>query len=274
MSFQPIIPFSGYTGWKFLNRTMTAQKIAFEKAPEIKRDVDYFKANIGKINTAAELVADRRLLSVALGAFGLDSDLKAKAFIEKVLQEGTLKGDALANKLTDKRYLELSATFGFGDFATPSTKISDFGQRIVDLFQARQFETAVGSEDGNLRLAMSLPRDLGALAAKTSSENTKWFTIMGNPPLRKVFETAFNLPASFGQVDVDKQLVVLKARAEQTFGNSSVSQFKDPAKLDELVKIFLLRGDLASANTQTSRASSVLSMLQSGQAQFKALIRR
>lgn len=274
MSFQPIIPFSGYTGWKFLNRTMAAQQVAFQKAPEVKRDVDYFKANFGKIITAEELVADRRLLSVALGAFGLEADIKSKAFIQKVLQEGTLKPEALANKLTDKRYLELSRTFGFGDFAVPATKISDFGQKIVDLYQARQFEAAVGNADGNLRLAMSLPRDLGALAAKTSSENTKWFTIMGNPPLRKVFETAFNLPSSFGRIDLDLQLEALKIRADKMFGDSSVSQFKDPAKLDELVKVFLLRGDLASANTETSRASSVLSMLQSGQAQFKALIRR
>ena len=133
VSYQPIVPFSGFQGWKFLNRTMAVQKEAFVKSPEIQRDVDYFKANIGKINTAEELVADRRLLSVTLGAFGLDADIKAKAFIRKILQDGTLADDALANRLSDKRYLEMSRIFGFGDFPTPSTKISDFGKKITDL---------------------------------------------------------------------------------------------------------------------------------------------
>lgn len=274
MKYQPIVPFSGYAGWSFLNRTLATQKAAFVKAPDVKRDVDHFKANIGKISTAEELVADRRLLSVTLGAFGLGADIKAKAFIRKVLEEGTLTPGALANRLSDKRYLEMSKTFGFGDFPIPSTKISDFGARIVALYEAREFEAAVGNQDSNLRLALSVPRDLGAIAAKTSSEATKWFTIMGNAPLRQVFQTAFNLPASFARIDIDSQLEMLQAKADQVFGADTVAQFTDPAKIDRLVKLFLLRGDAANATAQTSRASTVLGMLQAGQSQLNALLAR
>ena len=274
MTYQPILPFSGYIGWKFLNRTLETQKTAFAKAPEVQRDTDYFKANIGKINTAEELVNDRRLLTVALGAFGLDADIKSRAFIKKVLAEGTLTTGALSNRLSDKRYLDMSRAFGFGDYPTPSTKISDFGARIVAQYEARQFEVAVGNQDGNLRLALSLPRDLTAIANKTSSEATKWFTIMGNAPLRQVFLTAFNLPNSFGAIDLDKQLETLKAKAEQVFGANTVAQFSDPQKVEQLARVFLLRGAAAQAIAQTSRGSSVLSMLQSGQANFNALLGR
>ncbi len=274
MSYQPVVPFAGYSGWKFLNRTMVQQKTAFLKAPEIKRDTDYFKANIGKINTADELVADRRLLSVTLSAFGLDSDIQAKAFIRKVLADGTLEPEALANRLADKRYLDLSKAFGFGDFATPSTKISDFGPKITALYEARQFEVAVGNQDENLRIALSLPRDLAAIANKTSSEATKWFTVLGNAPLRQAFQSALGLPDSFASIDLDKQLKTIEARAETTFGNNTVAQFKDPAKIERLVQLFLLRSEAAQTSAQTFRGASVLGLLQAGQSQFNMLLGR
>lgn len=274
MSYQPIIPVPGYSGWKFLNRTLVQQKQAFDKAPDFKRDIDYFKATIGKIDSAEQLVSDHRLLTVTLGAFGLEADIGAKAFIRKVLADGTLKTTALGHRLSDKRYLEMAKTFGFGDFAVPSTKISDFGDRITALYRERQFEAAVGNQDGNLRLAMALPRDLGALARKTSSDATKWFSVMGDLPLRRVFQTAFSLPDSFGSIDLDKQLETLRDKAQSIFGSSTVSQFTDPEKTEKLVKLFLLRSDLASATAQTARGSTVLGMLQEGQSQLRALLGR
>jgi hypothetical protein len=72
MTFQPLIPLAGYSGWAFLNRTMDSQKSAFNESNEIKRDTEYFKENIGSVESAEDLMSDRRLLSVALGAFGLD----------------------------------------------------------------------------------------------------------------------------------------------------------------------------------------------------------
>ena len=132
MTYQPVVPVGGYAGWVFLNRTMDTQQAAFNSSAAIQRDVDYFKENIGEISSAEALVNDRRLLSVALGAFGLDDDINNKYFIQKVLDDGTLDDDALANKLSDKRYFEFSKAFGFGDFDTPNTVLSEFPDDIVN----------------------------------------------------------------------------------------------------------------------------------------------
>ena len=123
MSFQPIIPLSGLAGWNFLNRTMDTQRTAFENSPTIKRDTDYFREKIGEISSAKDLVADRRLLGVALGAFGLEADIGNKYFVQKILEDGTLDPEALGNKLADKRYLAMAETFGFGDNAVPLAKL-------------------------------------------------------------------------------------------------------------------------------------------------------
>ncbi len=263
MSFTPSIPLGGYAGWALLKRTLPAQTAAFVKGPEIKRDEDYFRANIGKIKTADALVSDRRLLKVALGAFGLESDLNNKAFIRKVLADGTLTTGALANRLADKQYLKLSAAFGFGDFPVPSTQISTFPDKILAAYEIRQFEAAVGEQNSDMRLALNLQRELPAIAAKAgSSEDAKWFTIMGNTPLRKVFERALGLPSALGTLDLDQQLAAFKSKASAQFGSDKVSQFADPSKVETLIRRFVIRTEAESYANQSGAGANALAMMQ------------
>ncbi len=261
MTFAPALPFSGFGGWTVLKRTAPAQMAAFDAQPQQKRDVDYFRANIGKVKTADDLVADRRLLRVALGAFGLESDLNNKAFIRKVLAEGTLKEGAFANRLADKQYQKLSAAFGFGDFKTPRNVISDFPDKMLAQFRQRGFEAAVGTQNTNFRLAMNIERELPTLAAKTGSDDLLWLTVLGNAPMRSVFQTAFGLPDSFASIDLDKQMETLKDKAASVFGSSSVRQFSDPKKLDGLVRQFLVRADIANGASAVQN-STALTLLQ------------
>jgi len=260
--FQPVVPFGGFAGWSFLNRTIDNQKDAYAKSPEVAREVKYFEENIGKINSAEDLVSDRTLLKVALGAFGLGDDINNKFFIRKVLEDGTLANDALANKLSDKRYLKLSQAFGFGDFPVPSTILSDFGPKITTAYKERQFEAAIGNQNENFRLALGIDRDLTEIAGKDLQEDTMWFTVMGNPPLRKVFETAFNLPQAFGSLDLDKQLEAFKTKAQSAFGDSGIKQFATAEKQEELTRLFLLRADLQAQNVNTSGSHTALALLQ------------
>ncbi len=262
MSFRPVIPFGGMAGWAFLQRTRASQQAAFDKAPEIRRDTDYFAENIGSITTAQELVSDYRLLKVALGAFGLDDDIDNRFFIRKILEEGTIDPDSLANKMSDKRYLEFSKAFGFGDFPTPNTQLSDFADSVLDAYKTRQFEVAVGEQDNDLRLAMTLERDLSAILEKNTTDDGRWFSVMGNPPLRKIFETALGLPASFGTLDLDLQLSGFRERARAVFGNGEVSQFSDPEKMGELNRLFLVRSQINAGNGALSSGSIALTLLQ------------
>lgn len=263
MSFVPSLPLGGYAGWALLKRTLPAQTAAFVKSPEIKRDEDYFRANIAKIKTADALVSDRRLLKVALGAFGLDGDINNKAFIRKVLADGTLTTGALANRLADKQYQKFSAAFGFGDFPTPSTQISTFPDKILEAYETRQFESAIGDQNADMRLALNAQRELPAIAAKAgSSEDTKWFTIMGNAPLRKVFEKALGLPSSLGTLDLDQQLAAFKSKAATQLGSDQVSQFADTGKVETLIRRFLIRSEADSYSAQSGASANALAMMQ------------
>ncbi|MDR0807941.1 MAG: DUF1217 domain-containing protein [Gemmobacter sp.] len=272
MSYAPVIPASGYAGWLFLKRTMATQQTVFEKGEDRQRDETYFREKIGGITSAEALVADKRLLRVALGAFGLQADLGNGYFIRKVLEDGTLNTGALANKLSNKQYMAFSAAFGFGDFNTPRTKLSTFAAEILEKYRDRSFEAAVGEVNGDMRVALHAERELGTLAASSLSEDGKWFTVMGAPPLRKLFETAFGLPSSFGALDIDRQLAVLKEKA-QAFGDGTMSQFARAEVQEKLIRQFLVRAELAGGAAAPGRAAGALQILQAGQSRWKALRR-
>jgi hypothetical protein len=262
MNFSPAVAGSGYSGWMTLKRSLPVQIKAMVNSAEIRRDEDYFRAKIGSVKTADDLVNDRRLLRVALTAYGLEGDLGSKAFIKKVLSDGTMKTDALANRLSDKQYQKFSAAFGFGDLSIPRTQISDFADKTLALYRARSFEAAVGQSNGDYRLALNAERELASIAEKSISEDTKWFTILGNTPLKTVLQTALGLPSSISSQDIDRQLALYKDRAESLFGSDSVSQFSSPEKMDKLIKSYVLRSEVAAYDSQSASANTVLTMLQ------------
>ncbi len=266
MTFAPVIPVGGYGGWRFLNRTLAAQQTAYAATAATQRDEAYFRGKIATVKTADQLVTDRRLLGVALGAFGLEGDIANRAFIRKVLEDGTADPKALGNRLSDKRYLALSKAFGFGDFAVPNTQLSDFADTILARLRVQGFEAAVGAQDNDMRLALNARRELSDIAGKVQSADSAWYNVMGSPALRKVFQKALGLPDSFAVLGLDQQLTVFRSRASATFGGGEVAQFSDAEKVEKLIRLFLLRSDAAAGPAATSGQNAALSLLQSAAA--------
>lgn len=262
MSYQVVVPFGGYTGWNFLNRTRETQMAAFTASAANQTDEAYFRERIGNIDSAEALVADHRLLKVALGAFGLGDDIASKFFIRKVLEEGTEADRALANRLSNKQYAAMADTFGFGDTDGAKTREAGFADQILEMFRVRQFEIAVGVQDDSLRLALNAQRELPELAARGSSENTKWYSILGTPPLRTVMQTAFGLPAQFPAMDIDRQLSIMKEKSAALLGSADPAILADPDVLDKLLRTYLARSSAADMSVANSGAGAALQLLQ------------
>lgn len=258
MTFRPVVPLAGLPGWTFLNATLERQSAAFDKSPAVVRDTAYFEQRISTVRSADELVSDRRLLRIALGAFGLQGDIDNRALIRRVLEEGTGSEQALANRLADTRYEQLAAAFGFGPEKPLQTGEPGFGARITALYRDRAFEVAVGKQDQSLRLAMNARRELSDLAARTDlKEDTKWFQIMGTPPLRRVFEKALGLPEAFGQLDLDRQLATFKQKARTQLGLASLSDLSQETARETLIERFLVRDQIADTRVASPTAIAV-----------------
>ena len=259
--FQPVIPLSGLAGWMFLQRTADSQTEAFNNSARIVRDTDYFETRIGQITSAEDLVEDRRLLRVALGAFGLQDDLNNRFLIKTVLEQGTESDSALANRLSDSRYAQISEAFGFGNAGGARNQDPLFGAEITAKFRARSFEVAVGEQNEAMRLGLNADRELAALTQTDGSEDTKWFRILGTPPLRTVFETALGLPQGFGQLDIDRQLEIFRDKSRSSLGLESVNDLADESARENLIRAFLVRDQLKSISFQSS-TSIALTLLQ------------
>lgn len=261
MTFQPVIPSGGIVGWRFLQRTYESQLQSFSSSAANERETKYFLDNIGKIQSAEELVSDRRLLQVALGAFGLEGDLDNRFFIRKILEDGTQADDALSNRLADKRYREFSDAFGFGPGAVRKTALTSDMEQIAQANLTARFEIAVGESDETMRISLYAQRELSDLANKTSGADTKWFDLMGLPPLRSMMETALGLPSSFAQLDIDKQLVEFKARLLKLTGSEDLAQFSDPKSIEKLTDTYLARSQIAQLQNTISPAQTALILL-------------
>lgn len=259
--FQPVIPMSGLAGWMFLQRTADSQTEAFNNAPRLVRDTDYFEAKVGEITSAENLVNDRRLLRVALGAFGLQDDLNNRFLIRTVLEEGTESDEALANRLSDDRYARFAEAFGFGNTGGSRTQDPLFGAEVTAQYRTRSFEVAVGEQNEAMRLSLNADRELANLAQSDGSEDTKWFRILGTPPLRTVFETALGLPDGFGQLDIDQQLEVFKDKSRGSLGLEDINDLVNEETRQDLIRAYLARDQIKGISFQSS-TSIALTLLQ------------
>lgn len=257
----PVVPLAGVAGLAFLDRTYERQFALFTTDVEVARDVAAFRERAAGIDTAGALVRDTRVLRVTLGAFGLEDELPKRAFIRKVVEEGTLDPRAFANRLADPAWRRLAETLGFGDLGN-GLALESVRDDLVARYRERAFERAVGEQDTGLRLALNFRRGVREIAESEAVDRAGWFRIMGSRPLRAVVEGAFNLPDQFGSLDLDQQRAELESLARRRFGSESPAVFRDPAVVEEVVRDFLLRAQIEQGPGPLTRGTTALSILQ------------
>lgn len=256
MSYTPAIPLGGVSGLRFLERTGTSQRDAFADSGVIKRDIAYFKDNIGSVQNVDDLIADRRLMTVALGAFGLGDEIDKKAFVKKALGEGVTDPGSFANRLNNQSYREAAAAFAFDDPAGPKTGEAGFADKIISGYIEQSFEIAVGEQDNDLRLALNFKRRAPDIAERG------WYAFLGDTPARTVLQKALNLPDDIAALDVEKQRDMIESRAKRVLGVEDIADFSDPAVLDKAITRFLIISGAESGPDSSTPGYTALFLLQ------------
>ena len=258
MSFTPAVPLGGLAGLRFLERTDAAQRAAHADAPRIRRDLAYFADNIGSVRSAEALMADRRLATVALGAYGLGSEVGKRAFVARILEGGTSDPASLANRLANEGFRRITADFRFDREGFPLTGSPDLRDKVIAGYLAQTYEEAVGEQDPALRLALDFKRRAGDVASRG------WFAILGDRPTREVLGRALGLPDAVASLDIDKQREMFEARAQRTFGTADPVALTEAASADRIVARYLLLDAAASGPDASTPGFAVLSILSSG----------
>ncbi|MEO1686669.1 MAG: DUF1217 domain-containing protein [Pseudomonadota bacterium] len=264
MTFSPVIPLSGGAGWALLQRVEDTQRQVFSNRSDLARETAYFRENVSRMVEPADLVADRRVLEVALTAFGLEEEIGKGAFVQRVLESDLSDPGSFVNRLVDRRYREFAEAFGYGSILGPRILEPDFAERVVESYNDRRFEIAVGESDPALRLALNARRELARLASAGGAEDAGWFAVLGDLPLREVVEGALGLPSEFAQLDVDLQNQEIGDRMRASFGVESLADLSDPAILDDVVRRYVIRDASQNGATAITPGSTALTLLSGG----------
>ncbi|MDQ1077584.1 DUF1217 domain-containing protein [Pseudoroseomonas cervicalis] len=110
---------TGVAGWKLLQGKAPTDFKAFAKDPVLQRDLAYLREKLPTKLTAKDLLADRRLQTMVLKAYGLEGQIGYDALIRKVLESNPDDSNSVAGRMTDYRYRQLSRDLNYGGIAVP-----------------------------------------------------------------------------------------------------------------------------------------------------------
>lgn len=215
--------------------TKTLDRTAAE--PQVAREVEYWRENIGKVKDIESFVNDRRLFAFAMKAYGLEDMTYAKAFMKKVLEGGVTDEKSMANKLTDGRYREFAKVFDFATYGELTTALSWAKVGTVDRYVRQTVEESVGAQSEGARLALYFQRKAADL--------TSPLQILADAALLKVAQTALNLPASMSNMDIDKQVDLIASKLD-------MEDLQDASKLDAFMKRFAVLYDVGNSSAVSS----------------------
>ncbi len=204
------------------------------KSPTVKNEVDYFKANVGKITTVDAFVNNYRVFNFAMKAYGLSDMAYAKAYMKKVLTSDLTDKTSFANKLADSRFTNFAKAFGYLNGTSLATAASPTD--VVKAYVQQSMEDDLGATDQGVQLALYFKR----MAPTVKSA----YGLLADTALWKVVKTVYGFPTEMGAAGIEQQAKAVKARL-------NVADLQDPAKVDKILKRFTVMWD-ATQNTATN----------------------
>jgi len=212
-------------------------------AAHVQGETDYYLANVTKLKSIDDLMADKRLLNYALSAFGLDPQKEDPARIRTLLEGGIRDPESPANKLDNKAYAAFVAAFNFEQYGEDATTYVAAGQVTVDKYMRQTLEEDAGQTNEGVRLALYFQRKAPGL--------TDWYQVLADKALSQVARIAFGMPDSFASADIDKQVKLF----EQKF---DIADFADAGKLDKFMTRFTTMYEIRNPSSTATTSVSVL----------------
>jgi hypothetical protein len=218
--------------------------------PEVQRAVNAFTAGVAKAKSVQQLLANPAVMKVLMTANGLADQIPYTALAQKALQSDVNNPKSLVNKLTDMRWKPVVQAY---DFANKGLKIIQDPKVIATLANAYAEVTWRKSLDA------ATPGLSNALAfRKQAASVTSVDQILGDPILRKVVTTAFDIPLQIAFQPLLAQEKAISTRLD-------ISRLKDPKFVESFAQRYLLaEGKKAAATTNTAPDLTALAIQARG----------
>jgi hypothetical protein len=234
---QGVLVLTTFTSYRLITSDLPRSLAAIARKPQVARETDYYLERIGEVKSIDDFLADNRLFTYAMKAFGLGEMTYAKAFIRKALTEGIDDPQSFANQLSDQRYRDFVSTFNFARYGTATTSFERTRQGTVDKYVRQMLEEDAGSRNEGVRLALYFQRKAPLLKSA--------YGILADRALLAVVQTALGLPPATALADIDLQAEMISRRLD-------IEEFKDPNKLQRFIARFLSLWELTNPGTQAN----------------------
>lgn len=106
------------------------------------RELEHFRAGIGKVGTSADLLANDRLYVFVMKAFGLEHAIGERDLARRVLDEGVQSDLAAANMLSDPRWKEMATFLALKESGGANLRKPEYVDAIAGRYLARHPELA------------------------------------------------------------------------------------------------------------------------------------
>ena len=232
--------------YRLVTRNQDRFDTMIRSRPDVKRNIEYFQQNIGKINSAEELLKDDKLYRFVMEAFDLESQTYARALIRKVLDEGVTDEGALANRMSDTKFKEMATVLGFKESGGATLKEPKIVQAIIDRYVDVKLEVSQEEKNPAVRLALYFERKAPRI--------NNWYQVMADRALQKVVFTALDIPEQSALGDLDRLVDKLKKRFD-------IADFQDPAKLQKFLDRFSAMYDMKNGAPSVSSSLPYIGLI-------------
>jgi hypothetical protein len=209
----------------------------------VKTETSYYLANIVKVKSIDDFLANGRLASYALKAYGIDPSTETADHIQELLEGGVSDPNSPANQTKDPRYIAFVTAFNFQALGEATTTYSLAQQPAVDKYVRQTLEENAGEDNQGVQLALYFERK--------APDISSFYDILGDKALAQVLYTALGLPQSFAQADIDTQVSFFEKKLD-------IEDLQDPKKLSDFLKRFTALWEIDNPSTPAASYASVL----------------
>lgn len=212
-------------------------------------EAKYYSAEITKIKSLDEFLANRRLVDFALVSAKIDPGTVTTDYVRKMFESDFSDPNSFINTEPNTTvYKELISSYSFdgkGNVTRPDIGIQTRRGLLEteDLYLNQTLEQQQGEENAGVRLALYFRRQATGISTA--------YDLLADSALLQVIQTTFSIPQEMSSADVDIQYAYINRVLD-------VQDLQDPEKLEKLLLRFTALYDVEN-NVDVSGAQIILS---------------
>lgn len=212
----------------------TAGIAAFKKSDaKTKSDIAYLQKVAPGFKTVDAFLKDRRAVSIVLDAYGMSANVGQTALLKKLMTQDPTKSSSLAAKSANASYMAFARAFS--NWQTPPLANATLVNSVITAVATNRYEAHEDTLSAGLQDALYFKRQAPGI--------TDVNQILANPKLLAVVTAASNLPDTFGTMDYEQQVALLKKDVK-------LSTFKSATQTDAYIKRFLAINEASQSGAQ------------------------